>query len=262
MPSWIASGYPYTATYTHLDMMASVVGSSANNSFAYDADGERTLVRDRLASVYTISLRDVSGHDIRELTYTPSTQTWAWKKDTIYRGGALLASVGAAEGIRQYHLDHLGTPRLVTDRCGAQDALFNYYPFGQEILAAGSQDATERMRFTGHERDLVSLTSTSATSTTCTRGTTARVWEVLVGRSGAGRPGSPALLEPLRLRPWQSDAVFGSNWDAGGGQELRGLRRRPALRPNCHPRGQERRAEERAILAHLPGAEPSSRAFQ
>ena len=49
----------------------------------------------------------------------------------------------------------------MTDRCGAQDALFNYYPFGQEILAAGSQDATERMRFTGHERDLVSLTSTS-----------------------------------------------------------------------------------------------------
>ena len=71
---WIAGGYGYTATYTHLGMMASLVGNHANSLFAYDADGERTLVRDRLASVYTISLRDVSGHDIRELTYTPSTR--------------------------------------------------------------------------------------------------------------------------------------------------------------------------------------------
>lgn len=162
---WVGGANTYVATYDPLDKLASMSGLGINRLYAYDADGERTLIRDINFNpvIYTIDLRDLDQKVIRELTYTPSAppaQAWSWIKDYVYRSGALLASVGANEGTRHYSLDHLGTPRLLTNRCGQQYALFSYFPFGDEITG-GNQDGTERMRFTGHERDLGLLDRTS-----------------------------------------------------------------------------------------------------
>ena len=49
------------------------------------------------------------------------------------------------------HLDHLGTPRQITDETGSAVALHSYYPFGSEATDP-SQDEVE-LKFTGHERD-------------------------------------------------------------------------------------------------------------
>jgi RHS repeat-associated protein len=75
---------------------------------------------------------------------------WTIERDYIYAGGRLLAAE-TRDGVRHFHLDHLGTPRLITDGAGAQAAFHAYYPFGEE--ATEPQDA-ERLKFTGHERDL------------------------------------------------------------------------------------------------------------
>ena len=48
--------------------------------------------------------------------------------------------------------DHLGSSRYLMDRCGSCIAQHKFLPFGEE--ATGSSDDGERMRFTGHERDL------------------------------------------------------------------------------------------------------------
>jgi len=48
-------------------------------------------------------------------------------------------------------LDHLGTPLLITNPQGGSEALHSYFPFGEELFP--DRD-TERMKFTGHERDL------------------------------------------------------------------------------------------------------------
>jgi len=76
-------------------------------------------------------------------------------KISNYSGGTLLASVAANpdEGTRFYALDHLGTPRLLTNPCKAMVAQHAYYPFGMEATST-SQDS-ERMKFTGQERDLM-----------------------------------------------------------------------------------------------------------
>jgi RHS repeat-associated protein len=50
------------------------------------------------------------------------------------------------------HLDHLGTPRLMTAEDGHQIGLHAYYPFG-EGMALPSESPAERLKFTGHERD-------------------------------------------------------------------------------------------------------------
>jgi RHS repeat-associated protein len=67
--------------------------------------------------------------------------------------GFLLAAE-TQTGPRHFHLDHLGTPRLITRAGGERVAYHVYCPFGEEA-AAFNQD-TERMKFTGHERDLAS----------------------------------------------------------------------------------------------------------
>ncbi|MFL6193803.1 MAG: RHS repeat-associated core domain-containing protein, partial [Thermoanaerobaculia bacterium] len=73
--------------------------------------------------------------------------------DYLYRDGLLLAAE-TQTGQRHFHLDHLGTPRLITRGSGFQAAYHVYYPFGEEATAF-NQDS-EKIKFTGHERDLAS----------------------------------------------------------------------------------------------------------
>jgi RHS repeat-associated protein len=56
---------------------------------------------------------------------------------------------------RHYHLDHLGSPRLITSNAASKLAYHVYYPFGEEATAF-NQD-TAKLKFTGHERDLANL---------------------------------------------------------------------------------------------------------
>lgn len=48
------------------------------------------------------------------------------------------------------HLDHLGTPRVITDPNGNVISKHKYLPFGEELSAPASTNTHE---FTGHERD-------------------------------------------------------------------------------------------------------------
>ncbi len=57
------------------------------------------------------ALRDLDGKLLRE--YEAHT-SWSTFKDYIYRGSQLLGSSHPTEGARHLHLDHLGTPRLIT----------------------------------------------------------------------------------------------------------------------------------------------------
>ncbi|MGH7701518.1 MAG: RHS repeat-associated core domain-containing protein, partial [Gemmatimonadales bacterium] len=49
-----------------------------------------------------------------------------------------------------YHLDHLGTPRVITDALGQPISYHKYLPFGEELNPPPS---TNTHKFTGHERD-------------------------------------------------------------------------------------------------------------
>jgi RHS repeat-associated protein len=51
-----------------------------------------------------------------------------------------------------HHLDHLGTPRVITDSGGALVSKHHYMPFGDEMPAV-AQGTTNKRQYTGHERD-------------------------------------------------------------------------------------------------------------
>jgi len=55
------------------------------------------------------------------------------------------------EVIRYYHQDHLGSTRVITDESRNIIKRFNYYPFGEEIIADTSNKG--QYKFTGKQRD-------------------------------------------------------------------------------------------------------------
>ena len=143
----------YTYTWDALGKMQTVSGTGINHTYLYTADGERISDRDNLAGTTTLTVRGLDGKVLR--IYVKSGSTWSWSKDYVYQQGMLLAAVDTST-TKYFQLDHLGTPRLITGAGGTTLAIHDYYPFGME--AYGTADG-ERMKFTGHERDLMGTPS-------------------------------------------------------------------------------------------------------
>ncbi len=152
--SWGAGGETFHYAYYPTNQIRQITGGSppVTRLYGYTADGERVgaFASAGLDAGVTYTIRDLEGHVLRR--YLESNNVWTWKEDSIWGPNGLLATVSPTEGTKSYTLDHLGTPRLVTNRCGDRIALHNYYPFGEE--ATYPYQDTERMKFTGQERDL------------------------------------------------------------------------------------------------------------
>lgn len=135
-------------------------GTWGSAFYVYTADDERIGIEGPDGS-WRYMGRDLDGKVLREWSATSGTATnWTWVEDYVYRDGLLAAAVRPATqgGERHFHLDHLGSPRLITSSTASLYAEHLYYPFGREItsptqeLALG-HDTPEPMKFTGHERD-------------------------------------------------------------------------------------------------------------
>ncbi len=120
--------------------------------FLYTADDERIL---RFGTGgFSWSLRDFQGRVLRE--FRPESNRLQPIRDHIYRGASPIATVTVDENdilSKRHHLslDHLGSPRYVTDGAGNFIAEHKYYPFGEEATRPAQNDLP--LKFTGHERD-------------------------------------------------------------------------------------------------------------
>ncbi|MDP9178990.1 MAG: hypothetical protein M3O61_15030 [Gemmatimonadota bacterium] len=166
--------YSMAAQY---DATGNVIALQINDNDTFQYDGLGRLTKARIdgawrAYVYTASderigtialteengseqgsswtIRDIEGKVLRR--YAKSGSTWTWNEDYIYRGSQMLAAELPGQ-TKHFHLDHLGTPRLVTDSEGVEISRHTYYPFGYEVGAATSGEK----QFTGHERDSPTL---------------------------------------------------------------------------------------------------------
>lgn len=165
---------PPTYSYDELNMISTVFESSNQTvprwTYLYGPSEERFWVIDNLGTPFSHSdneefftLRGLNNEVLREYKVKGGSAVgnWFWQKDYIYRGTKLLAAETPA-GRRHYHVDHLGSTRLVTDNSGAQRETVKYLPFGQTsgFFDAGAWSLTQtfgepasRLRFTGHEKD-------------------------------------------------------------------------------------------------------------
>jgi RHS repeat-associated protein len=155
----------YNATYAY-DAFNMLREKDYTNEVAeyymYTASDERIGVKYGTSSGSpTIwSIRDFSGNVLRQYEgHDQSPQmAWLWVEDYVYRDGQLLAAERVPEegGRRHFHLDHLGSPRLVTGDDSREMSDHDYKPFGLESNfqeTAGGFDREDPKRFTGHERD-------------------------------------------------------------------------------------------------------------
>ena len=123
--------------------------------YIYDPNDERIATIDMVGSVERSRLYTLRGSDnkvARELRRAGST--WTRGNDYVCRDGVLLATFSAGNDGNfpdpHFHVDHLGSTRVVTDANGR--SVRTSWPFGDEAL--GSQtDRTTSLKFTGHERD-------------------------------------------------------------------------------------------------------------
>ena len=131
--------------------------SGSSTLYLYTADDERIVRFENGTLIWT--LRDLQGRLLREFRGEPKAgggSNMVTQRDQIYRGTSLAGTVTkAADGsltkVHHFHLDHLGSPRLVTDKDGAIESEHRYYPFGEEATSSVQDD--HPMKFTGHERD-------------------------------------------------------------------------------------------------------------
>jgi RHS repeat-associated protein len=130
-------------------------GGPVATQFVYTANDER--IATYAIGHWNWTVRDGNGAVLRELTSedtatTLGTANWTWTQDYIYRGAQLLAT-DSPIGRRHYHLDHLGTPRLITDDAARRLGTHDYVPFGAELATTLRETPEETHKFTGHERD-------------------------------------------------------------------------------------------------------------
>ena len=186
----------YTYTYDALNAMTALTGGTLNKAYRYDAEGERLTFREGASGPWTYTLRGLDGKVLREYSYNGST--WSWGKDVVYRQGQLLAAIDST-GAKHFTLDHLGSPRLITDASRAILEYHAYWGYGQEIDTACG---VERMKFTGHERD-----------NQCTAGTLdymhARYYNPTIGRFLSVDPGRDA--DPKIPQAWNMYAYARGN---------------------------------------------------
>jgi RHS repeat-associated protein len=149
LTSWSGASYSWDG----LNKMWRMVNGTEDWIYLYTADGERVWSFKSGSNLSRWTLRDLSNRVLRE--YQNNAGVWSVIRDYVYAGKNVLASVAPGQSPLHFHVDHLGTPRLITNSAKQQVAFHAYYPFGEEATAF-NQD-TERMKFAGQERDLASL---------------------------------------------------------------------------------------------------------
>ncbi|HYK02281.1 MAG TPA: RHS repeat-associated core domain-containing protein [Thermoanaerobaculia bacterium] len=146
--------------YDQLGMMN--FDDASNSTYVYTPGDERLAVIPGSGydgGLWRWTLRDLGGRKVREYE-SVELDYFLWREDDYHDGQRLIASQRetAEGGRRHYHLDHLGTPRLVTNAGGGQISTHDYFPFGVEITSlqqerARGYEREQTAHFTGHERD-------------------------------------------------------------------------------------------------------------
>jgi RHS repeat-associated protein len=151
-----AGGVTYRATYDALNMMQEVealVSYVAHDWIVYTAGDERIWTYNGATNSSRWTIRDFEGKVLREYTDNPSNSpAWSVSRDYVYRGSSMLAAV-TPTGTIYFSLDHLGTPRVITNDSRVRVGFHHYFPFGEEWLDNSGTQEGERQKFTGHERD-------------------------------------------------------------------------------------------------------------
>jgi RHS repeat-associated protein len=148
---------------------------AAPQRYIYTADDER-IGTSTADTEWEWTIRDFSGKVLSRFGASGTEAPWEWLESYHYRDGPVASAVKLEERSaweqayqigRSFHLDHLGTTRLITNGKREKISLHDYHPFGkeqtrfnQERVDWGYHDI-EPSKYTGHERDFVQSTDSN-----------------------------------------------------------------------------------------------------
>lgn len=117
--------------------------------YVYDAEGERVGA---FANVpvpnMKVSLRELDGRLLTQVQWDGAS--WDRDRDYVYVGQRLLAAVaGDGTPLHHYHLDHTGSPRLLTRPDGVAQTETLIAPYGHELPF----ETADLRKLGSHERD-------------------------------------------------------------------------------------------------------------
>ena len=157
-----ASGYEYDSMGMPV-LVSSHTGGAAQRMI-YTADDERIAAIDQGDRKYSkIWIRGFGNEVLREYRGTFTGSGWTWIQDYVWAGGKIIAAEReqANGGQLHFHLDHLGSTRLITKQDRTRLSAHTFFPFGAERTDSTYELRNfnitpyriEPMKFTGHERD-------------------------------------------------------------------------------------------------------------
>jgi RHS repeat-associated protein len=149
-----SSGWTY-------DAAGNTLTDAIGQKFTYDGENKQTEVKNSSNATIGQYWYDGDGKRVKKLV--PSTgETTIFVYDAagkqIAEYSTIVASVEDAK-VAYLTNDHLGSPRINTDRDGNVTSRHDYHPFGEEILTSQRTTGlnyvndTVRKQFTGYERD-------------------------------------------------------------------------------------------------------------
>ncbi|HEX2836057.1 MAG TPA: RHS repeat-associated core domain-containing protein [Thermoanaerobaculia bacterium] len=150
-------------SYDVLNMQTSDIGAGVERDYVYTPTEERIAVYTPGTGAWRWTLRDASNRLLREFTSEDGstghgTDSWRWSKDYIWRDNLLLATRQIEPGSTSvstyyYHLDHLGSPRVITNQSNAVVGGHSYHAFGPETSDGLNEPSLTSLQYTAHERD-------------------------------------------------------------------------------------------------------------
>lgn len=135
-----------TFSYQQNNRMSAMTNDGVNALYTYDGKGQRVIKN--VNGDITLFIYDKDGKLIAEADATGAIQ-----KDYIYFAGkpAAMATTGTSAETYYYHVDHLGTPQVLTDQSQAVVWSANYEPFGEVALTTSTVE--NNLRFPGQYYD-------------------------------------------------------------------------------------------------------------
>jgi RHS repeat-associated protein len=151
-------GYSY-------DNAGNLKTDAEGKQFTYDADNKQTEVKNQYSQSIGTYFYDADGRRVKKVV--PSTgETTIFVYDAAGKLVAEYSTIVETTNAKVGYLtqDHLGSPRIVTDRNGNVSSRRDFLPFGEEIGVNIPQTAgrsvhpqyvgdNTRQKFTGYERD-------------------------------------------------------------------------------------------------------------
>jgi RHS repeat-associated protein len=136
------------------DSSGNTTKDAGSNTFIYDGENKQVEVKN--SSNQTIGQYWYDGDGKRVKKYVPSTgETTIFVYDASGKMVAEYSTIVETNDPKTSYLttDHLGSPRINTDKNGIVTARHDYQPFGEEIQRASYGSDEVRKQFTSYERD-------------------------------------------------------------------------------------------------------------